>query len=208
MHDAPSNSAATSSLPQAPSTTGPPVTQGAAVVEAIDKPTDAIPHGYKPEKIGPAAAGKTGGFSIDIPQSWQATDMGQNTYQYSPDGISYVDVDLTRHTMSNMVAEAQFLETEKRAQYSDYRPIYSSPGKPRKSYILAEGIRGTTGALWQFDYAKNNVTWRMDVLVFTLNQQSYTIYMSAPAGAHDNHWNGAVLPVVYTILQTFDPIPA
>jgi serine/threonine protein kinase len=216
IHDAPSNSAATRSLPPAtsttgspsPSTTGPPVTPGAAVVEAIDMPTDGVPRGYKPEKIGPSAAGKTGGFGIDIPQSWQATDMGQNTYQYSPDGISYVDVDLTRDTMSNMVAEAHFLETEERAQYSDYRPIYSSPGKPRKSYILEEGIRGTTGALWQFDYVKNNVTWRMDVLVFTLNQQSYTIYMSAPAGAHDSHWNGAVLPMVYKMLRTFTPIPA
>ena len=216
IQDSMSKSAATRLLPPttpatgspSSSTSGPPVTRGAAVVEAIDMPADGIPAGYKPEKVRPSAAGQTGGFSVDIPQSWQATDMGQNTYQYSPDGISYVDVDLTRDATSNMVAEAHLLETEKRSQYSDYRPIYSSPGKPRKSYILTEGIRGTTGALWQFDYAKNNVTWRMDVLVFTLDQQSYTIYMSAPAGSHDSHWNGPVLKTASKMLQTFDPVPA
>jgi serine/threonine protein kinase len=217
VHDgSQANAAATKSLPPAasatgsppPSTAAPPVTPGAAVAEAIDSPIDTVPPGYKPEKIAASAAGKTGGFSLDIPRNWQAANMGQSTYQYSPDGISYVDVDLTRDTMSNMVAEATFLEAQARGQYLDYRPIYRPQGKPARSYIQEEGIRGTTGALWQFDYTKNHAPWRMDVLVFTLDKQSYTIYMSAPAGAHDDHWNGAALPVVSKMLQTFHPIPA
>ena len=49
----------------------------------------------------------------------------------------------------------------------------------------------------------------MDVLVFTLDQHSYTIYMSAPAGSHDSHWNGPVLRArTSKMLQTFDPVPA
>jgi hypothetical protein len=48
---------------------------------------------------------------------------------------------------------------------------------------------------------------RMDVLLFTLDDQSYTIYATGPAGSGDSHWNDHVLKIVDAILPTFEPVP-
>ena len=180
-----------------------------AVVEAIDKISHRLPPGYKTRQLPASAAGATAGFSIDVPQNWLINPMGQQTYQYTPegpdDGVTYIEIDLAKDTKSNMVSEAEYLAAPDRVKslYPGYKRIYGA----QKKYIQPELIRGTSGALWEFDYMSNGHTMRMDVLLFTLDNQSYTIYTTGPAGSDDSQWNQHILKIVDTILPTFEPVP-
>jgi len=201
-------STTTTATPTATPTKLPPMTPGATVVGAIDKHSSALPPGYKTETVPASRAGKTAGFSIDIPQRWQLQLMGQQTYEYTPDkGVTYVEIDLTKHVLSSMVAEAQYLAAQDRSSvYHGYQRIYGSSDQPQKPYIQAEPILQTAGALWQFDWVQNGVKMRVDELLFDLGQQSYTITMTAPAGSDDRNWNGHVIATVATMLHTFRPL--
>jgi hypothetical protein len=179
------------------------------VVSAINKHINKIPPGFYAARVSPSALAKTGGFSIDVPRGWQSMSMGQGLYQYTPGGVTYLEIDLAKHTMSSMVSEANYLSVEKHATYPDYQRVYNSPGKPPKPYIQPATILGTAGALWEFDYVSNTVKMRVDVLLFTAGQQSYTITMTSPAGLDDDYWNNpAVLGKMEHMLQTFTPLPA
>jgi hypothetical protein len=48
----------------------------------------------------------------------------------------------------------------------------------------------------------------MDVLLFTLGRQSYTIYANGLAGPDDSNWNNKILMIVSKMLQTFKQLPA
>jgi eukaryotic-like serine/threonine-protein kinase len=204
----------TASLSPSASASGLSPAPGApAVVQAIDKISRRLPPGYKTLRMTASVAGATAGFSIDTPQNWLMNAMGQQTYQYTPtgsdDGVTYVEIDLTKDTKSNMVSEAEYLATPDRvkALYPHYERIYGTHGQAQKKYIQAEIIRGSSGALWEFDYVSNGTTMRMDVLLFTLDNQSYTIYTTGPAGPDDSDWNQHVLKIVDAILPTFEPVP-
>jgi serine/threonine protein kinase len=195
------------------SASGLPPTPGApAVVEAIDNISRRLPPGYKTQQMPATVAGATAGFSIDTPQNWLMHAMGQQTYQYTPagpdDGVTYVEIDLAEDTKSNMVSEAEYLAAPDRRKvlYPGYERIYGSHGQ--KKYIQPEIIRGTSGALWEFDYVSNGTTMRMDVLLFTLENQSYTIYTTGPAGRDDRNWNSNILMIVDKMLPTFKQLPA
>jgi hypothetical protein len=193
--------------PTAATTGLPPVSRAPDVVQAIDTPSGVLPPGYLIQRVNVSPAGKTSGYSIDTPPGWQAYVMGQQTYQYTPNGgVTYVEIDLTRHVKSSMVAEAQYLSGQDRAEFPHYQPIHSPTGQPRKKYIQPENIRQTAGALWQFDWVNKRVKMRVDVLLFNLGQQSYTITMTAPAGTDDGNWNNRVLPIVAIMLHTFRPV--
>ena len=199
------SAASTSGLSSAPGTP--------AVVEAIDTISRRLPPGYKSLQMPATVAGATAGFSIDTPQNWLMNAMGQQTYQYTPegpdDGVTYVEIDLAKDTKSDMVSEAEYLAEPDRvkALYPGYERIYGTHGQAQKKYIQPEIIRGTQGALWEFDYMSNGTTMRMDVLLFTLDNQSYTIYVTGPAGLNDSHWNQHILKIVDAILPTFEPVP-
>jgi hypothetical protein len=194
--------------PAAASTSGvPPVSSAPGVIRAIDTPNRTLPTGYKTETVGASAAARTAGFTIDVPQGWQANAMGQQTYQYTPDNVTYVEIDLSRHAMTNMVSEADYLERQTLTQYPGYQPVYSPPGKPQKKYIQAEDVLNTAGAFWQFDWVDNGVKMRVDILLFNLGQQSFTIKMTAPAGNHDDNWNLNTFATVAAMLHTFKAIP-
>jgi eukaryotic-like serine/threonine-protein kinase len=181
----------------------PPVSSAPTVVKAIDQPTSVLPPGYVARMV-PATAGRNSrGFGIDTPPGWQPHLIGQQTYRYSPDGgVTYLKIDLSPHVMSGMVAEAEFLAAKDRAEYPGYQLIYGQ----QKQYIQREDILGTAGALWQFDWVKGATKRRVDVLLFDLGQQSYTITMTARAGSFDANWNNSVLPLVKTMLGTFRSI--
>jgi serine/threonine protein kinase len=189
-----------------------PTPAAPAVVEAIDKISRRLPPGYRTRQMPASVAGATAGFSIDTPQNWQMNPMGQQTYQYTPEGqdrgVTYVEIDLAKDTESNMVSEAEYLAApdRRKALYPGYERIYGAHGQ--KKYIQPEIIRGTSGALWEFDYMSNGTTMRMDVLLFTLDNQSYTIYTTGPAGPDDSNWNNNILVIVNKMLQTFKQLPA
>jgi len=196
------------SLSPAAATSLPPISgETPGVVLAIDRPNRTLPAGYKTETVSPSAVAKTAGFSIDVPRGWQSNAMGQQTYQYTPDNVTYVEIDLSRHAMTNMVSEADYLERQTRTQYPGYQPVYTPPGKPQKKYIQAEDILNTAGAFWQFDWVDNRIKMRVDILLFNLGHQSFTIKMTAPAGHHDNNWNLNTIKTVSAMLRTFKAIP-
>jgi hypothetical protein len=49
---------------------------------------------------------------------------------------------------------------------------------------------------------------RMDVLLFTLGSQSYTIYGNGLAGPNDSNWNDNILGTIQKMLHTFKQLPA
>jgi hypothetical protein len=175
-----------------------------AVVQSIDKRMG-IPPSYRRETIGGSAMSATAGFSIGLPPGWHPKRIArQRTFLFAPNRLSYVDIDLTTHTRSNMMAEARFVE--KQALSEGHFPGY------QLIRILPANIRGTLGAVWEFDWVNpQGVTMRVDDLLFTLRTasgpQSYAIYSTGPAGRDDNDWNRVTLPVVTRMLHTFKPVP-
>ena len=169
------------------------------MVKAIDAPNDALPPGYQTERFLAADLGTAAGFSIDMPESWHVgNSVGQKIYLDAPDGTTYVAIDLTADVKHNMVDEANYL----RGQHG--YPGYLTHG----DLIAAEPIRGTAGAFWRFDWKGGGGQMRMDVLLFSLGSQSFTIYANGLAGPNDNNWNNNLLPIVDTMMHTFKQLPA
>jgi len=198
-------SAATQSPPAATTTTGsaspaatvlPTQTSGTSVVTAINSHSDALPPGYQTDSHTAAEMGTAAGFTIDVPPGWQDSGpMAQYVTLTGPGGKTYVEIDLNRHVKSNMVAEARYLERTN---------FYSGTSQ---LLIHSEPILGTSGAIWRFDWVRNGTQMRMDVLLFNLGSQSYTIYANGPAGAGDRQWNNHILPTVMQMLSTFKSLP-
>jgi hypothetical protein len=172
------------------------------VVRAIDDPSTATPSGYTPYTAHPSAAGTTAGFTMDVPPGWRvAQQTPKRIFFNAPDGVTDVEVDLTTHGTSDMVAEAQSIKQQTLAQnkFPGYKEIELGP----------ENVRGTRGALWRFDWTnpKTGVQMRVDDLLFILSTpngpQSYAIYLTAPEGTGTGTWNGTYLPIMSQMLQTF-----
>jgi eukaryotic-like serine/threonine-protein kinase len=187
---------ATATRPASPAATVLPTqTSGTSVVTAINSHSDALPPGYKIDSHSAASMGTAAGFSIGLPPGWQDSGpMARYVTLTGPGGKTYVEIDLTRHVKSDMVAEARYLERTN---------FYSGTSQ---LLIHSEPILGTSGAIWRFDWVRNGTQMRMDVLLFNLGSQSYTIYANGPAGAGDDEWNHVILPTVMHMLSTFTSI--
>jgi len=184
----------------------PPVSTAPGIVQAIDTTDATAPAGYTREGFSPAQLGTTAGFSIASPPGWRSARSGQQVTLTGPDGSS-VEIDLTQHVKSDMVAEAEYLKVARGSDFPGYQRIYGPPGQPQKKFFQPEAIRQTLGALWEFDWVTSgHVQMREDVLLFDLDQQPYTIYAAGPAGPHDNTWNAESLGTVSKILGTFAPV--
>jgi hypothetical protein len=152
--------------------------------------------------------GTTAGFTIARPPGWESVVSGHEVKLEGPRG-AYVEIDLTRHVKSDMVAEADYRKVLQSSDFPGYKRIYGPPNQPPKKFIQPETIHQTLGALWEFDWVTGgNVQVREDVLLFNLDKQSYTIYTAGPAGKHDDDWNTTTLRTVSTMLRTFKPVPS
>jgi serine/threonine protein kinase len=186
----------------------PPAATAPGIVQAIDNPSTTPPADYTSESYSAAKLGTTTGFAIARPPGWQSTQSGQKVKLEGPSG-SYVEVDLTQHVKSDLVAEADRLKVLLSFDFPRYQRIYSPPDQPPKEFVQPATIHQTLGALWEFDWVTaSSVQMREDVLLFNLGQQSYTIYTAGPAGTHDDDWNRTTLGTVSTILRTFKPVPS
>jgi hypothetical protein len=177
------------------------------IVKALDQP-GALPTGFTAVTVPAPSGGSSRGFRIGLPTGWRGTFMGQELYQYTPNGgLTYLEIDLSKHFSDNMVAEATRLAAQHNAVYPGYRLI-SGQGK---KFVQPEDILQTAGALWQFDWlsttADQTVEMRVDELLFNLGQQSYTITMTGPAGSFDANWNTNILPTMTDMLHTFRSVP-
>ena len=164
-------------------------------VQALDTPSTTVPPGFTPVTVSPSAAGTTAGFSIDVPSSWTETRDGLITKFSDDNGDRFLEVDLTAHTYTNMVTEAEFIEKQQVA-------VGTFPGYKRAA-LKAVPVRGTSGAFWQFTWDRNGVTTRTDDILFTAQtpngQQSYAIYFRAP----NSGWGSKFLPQFEKMLSTF-----
>jgi hypothetical protein len=186
----------------------PPVATAPGIVQAIDNPNTTPPSDFTSESFSAARLGTTAGFTIGRPPGWKSVVSGHEVKLEGPDG-AYVEIDLTKHVKSDMVAEAEYLKVLQSSDFPGYQRIYSPPNQPPKKFIQPETIHQTLGALWEFDWVTGgNVQMRADVLLFNLDKQSYTIYTGGQAGKNDNDWNRTTLGTVSTVLRTFKPLPS
>jgi hypothetical protein len=107
-----------------------------------------------------------------------------------------VDVDLTPHKYTDMMAEAQYVEEQ--AVTQGHFPGYHLVG------MRTVNIRGTAGAFWSFTWTRpNGVTMRVEDLLFTTDSQSYAIYMTAPSATFGASGGQ---PLFSQMLRTFQPV--
>jgi PsbP len=174
-----------------------------ALIVAINDATSAAPGNFATQAFTAAQTGTADGFSIGYPGNWQVKQHSgspQRVFFDDPDGVSNVEVDLTAHTKSSMVAEAQYLQSQTLAQgtFPGYKQIR----------ISAEDVRGTPGAIWEFDYTTSAGTvTRVEDILFVLQTkngpQSYAILATSPTSV----WQSTMLPRVEDMLKTFQPNP-
>jgi len=170
-------------------------------VAALNNPTDAIPAGWSQETVSPTDAGSTAGFTMDIPPGWTETRKGLRTYFYAPERVRFMEVDLTPHTETNMVAEAEYIEKNSVAQGK-------FPGYKR-NHLHAEPVLGTMGAFWQLTFAPpGSVRLLADDILFvkqTSNgSQSYALFFRGP----NKGWGTNYLPLYKQMLRTFRTVPS
>ncbi|HEX6450731.1 MAG TPA: protein kinase [Trebonia sp.] len=169
-------------------------------VQAINDSAAALPAGWTTETVQSGAHGTAGGFSIGVPSGWIERQSGLATYLDAPGHLHYMQVDLTRHDLGSMLAEAKYVERNAVAQGH-------LPGYHRVS-LRPVTIRGTTGAYWSFTWVTNGgVTMHVDDLLFALNTsagpQSYAVYLTSPAAQFGGTGG---LPLFDRMLRTFAPM--
>ncbi|HET9972377.1 MAG TPA: protein kinase [Streptosporangiaceae bacterium] len=177
----PQNGSSSSAPPSTSSTrsgggtgsTLPPVLLTAAINQPLTGPP---PAGYK--NLTEAATGKESvGFTINYPSDWTVAQKGAyQTWLYGPQSGVNMLVDLTPHTYpSDMVQEAQYIETQSIPHFPGYQRID----------LKALTIRGTPGSFWKFTWMDNGVKQEALDFLFIQDQQSYALYATAPASM----WN-------------------
>jgi hypothetical protein len=196
-------SAGTRSSPVSSTGVIPPVTNNSPpLIQAIDQPSATLPTGFTTQAFSPSQTQVNAAFSMAVPSNWQVQQPGpaQQVFFKAPDGVSYVEVDLTSHTKSDMVAEAKYIRSQALAQgnFPGYKP----------NRLSAEDVRDTRGAIWAF-YYKNSAGTLMKVedILFILQTkngpQSYAILATSP----NSIWQSTMLPRVESMLATFQPNP-
>jgi hypothetical protein len=193
-HHAPATAAGTGSNPPASAKTR------FLTVNALNKPSSAVPAGWTTATLQPSAGKTNAGFMISTPPGWTKQRQGLGTFFHGPNDM-LLEVDLTPHKYpSDMVQEAKSIEQEDLAS-----------GKFRnylRAALVAVPIRGTKGAFWQFTWSLNGAAVRTDDILFVLptsdGAQSYAVYVRGP----NSGWGTKELPVFDKILSTFQTVPA
>jgi hypothetical protein len=167
-------------------------------VNALNNPSSTVPAGWTVEKVQPSDANTTAGFSIDVPPGWGVQHGGKATHFTGPKGL-FMNIDLTAHTYSDMVAEATYIERQ------------SMPSHPGYTRVHLQGvpIRGTHGAFWQYTWTPaGSVKLLADDILFIkptpAGTQSYAIEIKG----YNSGWGQRWLPMFKQILSTFQTVPA
>jgi hypothetical protein len=179
-----------------------------SVIQAIDHPTATLLTGFTTRSFPPSQIGTKSGFSIAVPLGWQVRQPSGTPWQVffrAPDGVSFVEVDLSSQGTRDMVAALASIRRQALAQnrFPGYQLID----------FTAQDVRGTRGALWRFDWVNSSqVKIRVDDLLFTLQTtngpQAYAIYMMTPEGTGPGMWNGSnglLATIIDPMLESFQP---
>jgi PsbP len=178
-------------------------TSSPALIVALNDTGGTAPADFAASMFTPTQTGTTDGFTMSYPGSWQVKQHSgspQRVYFDAQDAVSNVEVDLTPHTKSNMVTEAQYIKGQTLAQGSF--PSY------KQIRLSAENVRGTPGAIWEFYYTNSAGTMmKAEDILFILHTsngpQSYAIFAASP----NSVWQSTMLPRVEDMLKTFQPNP-
>jgi hypothetical protein len=167
------------------------------LVNAINQPLSGPPpagyRGYRRQPLGAENAG----FTIDLPTNWTVTPQGAHeVWLYSPQPHTNLLVDLTPHTYTDMVQEAQYIEAQSVPRFPGYHRVDLKPLT----------IRGTAGSFWKFTWNNQGVSQTALDLLFIASTpsgpQSYALYATAPS----SQWN-TLQPVFDEMVRSFAPLP-
>ena len=167
------------------------------IIDAVNRPaTGSLPSGFTMTSQ-PAASNEKAGFTIAVPPNWQKSTSGHQTYLTDPtDSNTNVLVDLTPHTLPNMLREAQYIEAQSIPRFPGYHRVG----------MAATSVRGTAGAWWKFTWNKKGVQQEALDLLFVLNTsagpQSYALYVTAPESKFDQ-----MRPIFDEEAETFATLP-
>ncbi len=146
--------------------------------------TGSLPSGFRTVQISAATLGTAAGYSVAVPDTWNVSTRSLAMVARAPGGRTFLEIDLTPHTKADMIAEANYLVqiTQQQHKFPGYRAVS----------IRRANIRGGSGAAWEFTWQDPAVgTIRaLDLLVIAstrTGQQSYALYMSAPAATWNSH---------------------
>ena len=173
--------------------------EGPAAAASGTASATAVPAGFHTVTVSAATLGSTAGFRLAVPDTWNVRTQGSAMFAEAPGDRTFLQVDLTRHTYSAMLAEARYLAdlTQRQGKFPGYHPLG----------IHAANIRDSSGAAWAFTWQNPNVglVRALDLLYIAptpAGQQSFALYMSAPAGS----WNEPVAAFDEE-MRTFQPVP-
>jgi hypothetical protein len=153
------------------------------VAAAAGAASDVLPTGWYWYTLTAATAGTNAGFKLAVPDGWQVSrGPGLRWYLRAPGSSTFLQVDLTPHTYSSMLAEAKYVAARSLQEslfpgYADQtiRPVY---------------VRGQAGAAWGFTWQDSSAGRLraldlMDIAKTTAGNQSYALYMSSPVASFD-----------------------
>ncbi|HEY4850361.1 MAG TPA: hypothetical protein VII22_06170, partial [Streptosporangiaceae bacterium] len=156
-----------------------------------------LPSGYRWYTAPAAGTGTTAGFTMAVPNGWQASTRGLTTDVADPVGHVSMQVDLTPFEAATAPGEANLLEEQALTDGSlpGYRRVALHP-------LL---FHGRLGAAWEYTWQEPGIG-RADVLdvLFTergrTGRQAYKIQVSTPmAGRTASH------AIFEEALRTFSP---
>jgi hypothetical protein len=156
------------------------------------------PAGFRWYRVTAALAGSTAGFRIAIPTSWQMTAEGLQTSFSPPNGIAFIEVDLSPFTYQAPVRQAKYLQAQARTYHTYHGYTLTS--------ISSASFRGVAEGVWRYHWLDASTKIMVLQVLFTLNTsagpQSYDLTVSSPAA------NFAARQATFaTSLSSLKPLP-
>jgi hypothetical protein len=131
------------------------------------------------------------GFSVAVPQGWQAERDGPRVYLRDPASSAYLLVDQTDSPAADPVADWQQQEPAVAGRLANYE---------RVGEIEAVDFRGWEAADWEFVFGPGQGTRVLNRNVATGPDRAYALYWSVPS----SRWE-ELLPVHEQVVGSFTP---
>jgi tRNA A-37 threonylcarbamoyl transferase component Bud32 len=158
-----------------------------------------LPAGWQWYTASAKTLGTDAGFKLAIPDGWNAYPKGAGVLFEAPGNDTFLQVALTPHTKSSMLAEARYLAilTQRQGKFPGYQD----------QSIRAVNIRNSAGAAWSFTWqdptlGRVRALDLMYVARTSAGPQSFALYMSSPNAA----FNGNLATFTGEV-HTFQSVP-
>lgn len=169
--------------------------------EAPEQPAPEAPEVPAPDggAAGPSAEVPDGmerytdptGFSVAVPQGWQAERDGPRVYLRDPASSAYLLVDQTDSPAADPVADWRQQEPAVAERLENYE---------RLGAIEPVEFRGWEAADWEFVFGPGQGTHVLNRNVITAPDQAYALYWSVPSARWEE-----LLPVHEQVVASFSP---